>query len=121
MTPRKASGLSRRWGMIMAVRPQRCGTRARASGSMMPAFQHSIRQNLSMVHFSPRESVSQRCGVGRMQIKSKDFRVREGVQVDLQEWPTNVPAIYASKADYYQLLQDHVKQLSKQQQLLYAS
>ena len=56
-----------------------------------------------------------------MRIKSKDFRVREGVQVDLQEWPTNVPAIYASKADYYQLLQDHVKQLSQQQQLLYAS
>ena len=56
-----------------------------------------------------------------MKIKSKDYRVREGVQVDLQEWPTNVPAIYTSKEEYHQLLQDHVKQLSKQQQLLYAS
>src|SRR5215813_1206095 len=74
-----------------------------------------------MVHCAPRASVSQRCGVGRMKIKSKDYRVREGVQVDLQEWPTNVPAIYASKEEYHQLLQDHVKQLSKQQQLLYAS
>jgi len=56
-----------------------------------------------------------------MKIKSKDYRVREGVQVDLTEWPTKVPAIYASKEDYHHLLQDHVKQLSKQQQLLYAS
>jgi len=56
-----------------------------------------------------------------MKIKSKDYRVREGVQVDLQAWPTNAPAIYASKEEYHQLLQDHVKQLSKQQQLLYAS
>jgi len=56
-----------------------------------------------------------------MKIKSKDYRVCEGVQVALQEWPTNVPAIYASKEDYHHLLQDHVKQLSKQQQLLYAS
>src|SRR5215510_7299793 len=74
-----------------------------------------------MVPCSPRESVSQRCGVGRMKIKSKDYRVCEGVQVALQEWPTNVPAIYASKEEYHQLLHDHVKQLSKQQQLLYAS
>ena len=56
-----------------------------------------------------------------MKIKAKDYRVREGVQVDLKEWPTNMPAIYASKEEYHQLLQDHVKQLSQQQQLLYAS
>src|SRR5256884_9891788 len=58
MTPRKASGLSRRWGMIMAVRPQRCGTRAGASVSVMPALQHSIRQSLCSQQGEARETGS---------------------------------------------------------------
>lgn len=56
-----------------------------------------------------------------MHIKSNDFRVREGMEVDLKEWPTRVKPVYATKEDYQELLQKHVKALSTQQELLYAS
>ena len=56
-----------------------------------------------------------------MKIKSKDFRVSEGDEVNLRKWPTNVEPVYKSKEDYYKLLAEHVAQLSAQQQLLYAS
>ena len=56
-----------------------------------------------------------------MKIKSKDFRVREGDEVDLKKWPTKVDPVYKSKEQYKKLLEDHVAQLSSQQQLLYAS
>ena len=56
-----------------------------------------------------------------MKISPKDFRVREGGDVDLDKWPTEVKRYYKSKEDYHTLLSDHVDRLSKQQQLLYAS
>jgi PPK2 family polyphosphate:nucleotide phosphotransferase len=56
-----------------------------------------------------------------MKITSKDFRVRQGDEVDLRKWPTKVAPVYNSKEDYHKLLSDHVAQLSSQQQLLYAS
>ena len=56
-----------------------------------------------------------------MKISSKDFRVREGDDVDLKKWPTMVDPVYKSKAQYQELLADHVARLSSQQQLLYAS
>ncbi len=56
-----------------------------------------------------------------MKINSKDFRVREGEDVDLKKWPTKVDPVYKSKEQYKKLLEDHVAQLSAQQQLLYAS
>ncbi|MGP0089843.1 MAG: ADP-polyphosphate phosphotransferase [Xanthobacteraceae bacterium] len=56
-----------------------------------------------------------------MKINSKDFRVREGDEVNLKKWPTNVEPVYKSKEDYQKLLAEHVAQLSSQQQLLYAS
>ncbi len=56
-----------------------------------------------------------------MKISSKDFRVREGDEVDLKKWPTIVHPIYKSKEQYQELLTDHVARLSSQQQLLYAS
>ena len=56
-----------------------------------------------------------------MKINSKDFRVREGDEVDLKKWPTNVDPVYTSKEQYKKLLEEHVAQLSLQQQLLYAS
>jgi PPK2 family polyphosphate:nucleotide phosphotransferase len=56
-----------------------------------------------------------------MQINSTDFRVREGDEVDLKKWPTKVDPVYKSKEQYKKLLDDHVAQLSLQQQLLYAS
>jgi PPK2 family polyphosphate:nucleotide phosphotransferase len=56
-----------------------------------------------------------------MKIQSKDFRVREGDDVNLEKWPTLVDPMYKSKTQYKEMLQDHVAQLSAQQQLLYAS
>jgi PPK2 family polyphosphate:nucleotide phosphotransferase len=56
-----------------------------------------------------------------MKISSKDFRVREGDEVDLKKWPTKVEPMYKSKEQYKKLLEEHVAQLSSQQQLLYAS
>ena len=56
-----------------------------------------------------------------MNIDSKDFRVREGDEVDLSQWPTKVKPVYDSKKQYHMLLEDHVARLSAQQQLLYAS
>jgi PPK2 family polyphosphate:nucleotide phosphotransferase len=56
-----------------------------------------------------------------MKIGSNEFRVREGEDVDLKKWPTKVEPVYKSKEQYEKLLEEHVSQLSSQQQLLYAS
>ena len=56
-----------------------------------------------------------------MKINSKDFRVREGDEVNLKKWPTKVNPVYKSKEQYQNLLGEHVAELSSQQQLLYAS
>jgi PPK2 family polyphosphate:nucleotide phosphotransferase len=56
-----------------------------------------------------------------MKINSKDFRVPEGEKVILEKWPTKVDPVYNSKEQYQKLLEEHVAQLSSQQQLLYAS
>ena len=56
-----------------------------------------------------------------MKIDSKDFRVREDDQVDLDKWPTKVDRVYKSKERYHEMLKEHVARLSAQQQLLYAS
>jgi PPK2 family polyphosphate:nucleotide phosphotransferase len=56
-----------------------------------------------------------------MHIKSNDYRVREGTQVNLKEWPTRVDPVYGTKEEYHALLSKHVKALSAQQELLYAS
>ncbi len=56
-----------------------------------------------------------------MQIKSKDFRVREGDAVDLAAWPTKIDPVYTSKSQYRKLLGEHVAHLSALQQLLYAA
>jgi PPK2 family polyphosphate:nucleotide phosphotransferase len=56
-----------------------------------------------------------------MHIKSDDFRVREGTKVHLKEWPTRVDPAYGSDEEYQDLLRKHVKALSSQQELLYAS
>jgi PPK2 family polyphosphate:nucleotide phosphotransferase len=56
-----------------------------------------------------------------MKIDSKDFRVREGDEVNLKKWPTIVDPVYKSKKQYQKLLEDHVAQLSAVQQLHYAS
>ncbi|MGO9512554.1 MAG: ADP-polyphosphate phosphotransferase [Steroidobacteraceae bacterium] len=56
-----------------------------------------------------------------MKINSKDFRVREGSEVNLKKWPTRIAPVYQSTDEYGKFLQDHVKKLSAQQELLYAS
>jgi PPK2 family polyphosphate:nucleotide phosphotransferase len=56
-----------------------------------------------------------------MKIKSKEFRVGEGEEVDLRKWPTIVKPAYGSKEQYHEMLGEHVTQLSALQQLLYAS
>jgi PPK2 family polyphosphate:nucleotide phosphotransferase len=56
-----------------------------------------------------------------MKIHSKDYRVREGSKVELEEWPTKTAPVYRDDDDYQSLLKDHVKKLSVQQELLYAS
>jgi len=56
-----------------------------------------------------------------MKIHTKDFRVAEGDEVDLVKWPTEVDAVYKSKAKYKKHLARQVERLSDQQQLLYAS
>lgn len=56
-----------------------------------------------------------------MHIKSSDFRVREGAEVKLGEWPTRVAPVYGTNEEYQDLLRKHVKALSTQQELLYAS
>ena len=47
--------------------------------------------------------------------------MREGDKVNLKKWPTIVKPVYKSKEQYKKLLEEHVAQLSSQQQLLYAS
>jgi PPK2 family polyphosphate:nucleotide phosphotransferase len=56
-----------------------------------------------------------------MKINSKYYRVQEGDTVHLKKWPTLVDPVYKSKEHYQEILQDHVAQLSAQQELLYAS
>jgi len=56
-----------------------------------------------------------------MKINSKDFRVREGDEVNLRKWSTNVEPVYKSKEFYQKRLGEHVAQLSSLQQLLFAS
>jgi PPK2 family polyphosphate:nucleotide phosphotransferase len=56
-----------------------------------------------------------------MKNHSKDFRVREGDEVNLEKWPTKVDPVYDSKEQYEKLLEEHVAQLSSMQQLHYAS
>ena len=56
-----------------------------------------------------------------MKIKAEDFRVGEGETVDLKKWPTRVKPVYQSKDRYQELLGEQVRELSRQQQRLYAS
>jgi PPK2 family polyphosphate:nucleotide phosphotransferase len=56
-----------------------------------------------------------------MKIDPTDFRVREGLEVDLEKWPTKVKKVYKSKHHYHKMLYDHVERLSDQQRLLYAA
>jgi PPK2 family polyphosphate:nucleotide phosphotransferase len=57
----------------------------------------------------------------KMNINSKDFRVRPGEKVNLTKWPTHVKPVYKSRKKYHKLLEEHVEELSELQRLHYAS
>jgi PPK2 family polyphosphate:nucleotide phosphotransferase len=56
-----------------------------------------------------------------MPIDTSDFRVAEGASVHLKKWPTRCEPVYATTKQYQDILSAHVKALSAQQELLYAS
>ena len=56
-----------------------------------------------------------------MKIESRRFRVREGVKVELRDWPTRVAPVFDTDKDYARILSEHIKTLSARQRLLYAS
>ncbi|EQD81236.1 Polyphosphate:AMP phosphotransferase, partial [mine drainage metagenome] len=57
----------------------------------------------------------------KMKIKIRDYQIGEGEKVDLKKWPTQVKPVYSSKDQYQKLLGEQVEELSRRQQLLYAS
>jgi PPK2 family polyphosphate:nucleotide phosphotransferase len=59
--------------------------------------------------------------VKQMPIKSTDYRVRPGTEVDLKKRPTLVRPAYRTKRQYHDMLSAHVKEMGAQQELLYAS
>ena len=53
-------------------------------------------------------------------IRPSDFRVPPLENVELRKWPTRVAPVYRSKRHYHGLLEAHVEELSRLQELLYA-
>lgn len=58
---------------------------------------------------------------GLIKKQFNQFRVKEGSRVSLAEYPTRTDPLYKSKSQYEKLLSEHIKDLSSQQYLLYAS
>ncbi|MDP5031492.1 MAG: polyphosphate kinase 2 family protein [Paraglaciecola sp.] len=56
-----------------------------------------------------------------MKFDISDFRVKEGHECDLSQWPTLTEALYDSKKHYHKKLKKQIKKLSKLQRLLYAT
>jgi hypothetical protein len=56
----------------------------------------------------------------KIKIDAEDFQVPPGKKVNLRDWPTVVKPIYETKESYKEILEDHVKKMSSQQELLYA-
>jgi PPK2 family polyphosphate:nucleotide phosphotransferase len=56
-----------------------------------------------------------------MRIKSTDYRVSPGTQVDLKKLPTAVHPAYRTNRQYRDMLTAHVEELGAQQELLYAA
>ena len=56
-----------------------------------------------------------------MKQHAKDFRVREGADINLKKWPTVVQPYYDSKKHYKTILRERVEKLSDLQSILYAA
>jgi len=55
-----------------------------------------------------------------MKISTKEFRIHEGAKVRLKKMPTKVKPVYKSDEHYKELLAAHIKEMRKQQEVLYA-
>jgi PPK2 family polyphosphate:nucleotide phosphotransferase len=55
-----------------------------------------------------------------VKIRCGDFRVAPGQKVDLAKWPTRIEPAYRSKKHYQSVLDAHLKELRRLQDLLYA-
>jgi PPK2 family polyphosphate:nucleotide phosphotransferase len=58
---------------------------------------------------------------GQMDIDYKNFRARDGKNVDFKEWPTEVKPYYQSKKQLKKMLRARVEKMSDMQSRLYAS
>jgi PPK2 family polyphosphate:nucleotide phosphotransferase len=56
-----------------------------------------------------------------MRIHADQFRVPEGKRIKLKKWETAVKNFYDSKEDYQEILEEHIAEMSKLQNLLYAN
>jgi PPK2 family polyphosphate:nucleotide phosphotransferase len=56
-----------------------------------------------------------------MKIHADQFRVPEGEHLKLKKWDTAVKNFYDSKEDYQEILEEHIAEMSKLQNLLYAN
>ena len=56
-----------------------------------------------------------------MKIDADQFRVPEGKHIKLKRWDTAIKPFYQSKEDYQEILQEHIAEMSKLQNLLYAN
>ncbi len=54
-------------------------------------------------------------------VKTRDYLVRAGDEVDLAKWPTSVEPVYKSKKSYHRMLAAQVEELSALQRVHYAS
>ena len=54
-------------------------------------------------------------------VKTRDYLVRAGEEVDLAKWPTTVEPVYKSKKSYHRMLAAQVEELSALQRMHYAS
>ena len=57
----------------------------------------------------------------QMDIDYKNFRARDGKNVDLKDWPTEVKPYYESKKQLKKMLRARVEKMSDMQSRLYAS
>jgi len=56
-----------------------------------------------------------------MKVDPGTFKVRAGLKVRLDAWPTRVKDCYRSKEDYHTILGEHIQALQERQDLLYAT
>ena len=56
-----------------------------------------------------------------MDINSEKFRVKPGEKIKIEQWPTIVKPYYKSKKKYQKIISEHIKEMSKMQNLHYAS